>query len=1010
MYTNFYLDKGELIIHIHNPEMDFTDVDFDEFMALVDDAYHAYMENDYDTYEGIAELYHEEFPEAPALPDEIEFEPIEIDNRHFAFTVTNIHLLSEKIINDLLAEYLPGGNRLRFAFLDNNQWKIPRGGNHYTPESLNSFIHGVLSKHYEDQQHTFQLYVGGDAPQDFELAESPEVNCLIKSLLELFPSPDMTRKIRALDNQLKRDKVYKKEKYVNKEIANMIARKLKVRLVFKHQLGDWHDTYSTYKKKCKLLTLFAHDKHVGPYHEPDFQARQVAYTMKDDINKLYFGTHALKRPVVEYTKENNDIIPTITAFISNGVMYKSYRPPAPYDENSTYYNCTTELSFQYRKWATENRLRAPRGEFYDIIKSGTHFLTNRQLKPYDSNKPYPNYDMRKAFPSFSYHPLYKVYSLPKGNYNIFAVDHQEKALELIYSTAGWSSVTDIFFTNETIKDEQWIQNGRRYTNLRLRTIHENKWATFTITDTTVASSQDLKYPFKPLDDIREHKQFNNAFIGRGITGGKDDIIRTPYICRDPLEQEQLEFYCDQNNIDFVSYSYNGMLVVEQHTPNVSKKCLWHLNSYIMDYQQTTFMKAMVVAAAQSTIVAYNTDGFYTTSQVDLGELLGDYPHQFKYTLAPIKADFTTETPTHDKFEIQAPRLSAYWGRLDGVSMTVGPAGCKKSQTFFNEPLVNCIFGTPTHLLKAGHQTRTKRPVDTTHKVYGINSKLGTRYVDLYENIIVDEAGMHSVELMNEILTQHNIQNTNLYAISDIDPILGNQQLETSFGTPMDPDYVSANFTWYQQPIDLNDMRQGDPEDASFILSLRGKTYSQQIALLKKRLDVVDFDTAAELYDETSIGISAINKRCKQFNSRVHSRPEINFIKAKHIRNTRGVPKGSIINLSKQPIVNEIAGKIWFGRDKAEKKDDPTTKCPSDCDYEAAYMATCDAVQGGTYDHKIFIDLHQSDRKNFLYTAVSRCTKLDNVILIDSEITEPAKPKPTNVKITVKATRRVVIKK
>jgi hypothetical protein len=78
-----------------------------------------------------------------------------------------------------------------------------------------------------------------------------------------------------------------------------------------------------------------------------------------------------------------------------------------------------------------------------------------------------------------------------------------------------------------------------------------------------------------------------------------------------------------------------------------------------------------------------------------------------------------------------------------------------------------------------------------------------------------------------------------------------------------------------------------------------------------------------------------------------------------------------------------ARNVWSGRVAA------TDKPPRGFIWENSYFRTADAVQGQSIDNQVIVDLRGVDSHGYIYTAVSRCRRLSNVILYDAPEAPPA---------------------
>lgn len=870
----------------------------------------------------------------------------------FIFKIRNCNEISEHTLQQFIGER----PNYRMAFYHEGQVKLAEDIL-YSPNALNGFIHGVIVKIYELNTVTIVLAKNNGAECDFNLAENPNLNCVLAAILQEVPKKAAV--INKLSNEFKRKNITR----VNKELARIIAKKTRVRLIFKDQLtNDWFNTDPENKNKRQSITLFAHNNHATLYKPPNFTITDVSYCTPENIREIFDNQHGVKRTFVKTDGVNH----TIQAFIHSGCMYKTYRPPST---DPIYYSCINELSFEYKKWVVSKDVKPPQGLFYDVLRLADHHLTTQQFKNYQSTDYFHHHDMVKAFPSFMYSPLYEQYQFPDIDFNLFRVDIDDLS---ILSHTGFVVVEDVVYHNEVIEAIKWIQSGCIYTTMRIHTAITNGWISCRLSYLITCSKRDYQIPLANLH-YAFNKSFNVKFIGRMIVGGHGQETQEYYYTKDENEMAQMLYECDRDGLQSVPDHDNGLLtVIKKQT---SKKALWHIHSYILDYQQCTFMKALT-AIGLDTMVAFNVDGVYTDKIVKLPpDITGDAPGKIisgGKSIGNLSSTWeATEHTTVDLGLFNPPPLSVWLGRTNGA-VVIGPAGCGKSHDFFNTPLVDSVICTPTLLLKHNHRQRTQLPVMTLHKFFGIGVPYHKQ--SRYSNVMVDEFTMITKQIMERIVSTCKEYKMNLYLVGDMTSV-GIMQLSPPqcHGDSLEWEYISR-MNVYEKPVDGNRCRQRDPNQRAIIDSLRGLSYEKQIDILMETFpdNFIGIRQAVEMYDKTAIGISFKHSRCNLFNQMILKK-DPDWLKAKCVSKKGGV-KGQIVTMDNNENNRRL---IWFNRKKSDEK------TPNGCVYELSYMATCDAVQGGSYDGNIFVDLNSASRRdNLLYTSVSRCTDLTKVYYIN----------------------------
>lgn len=841
------------------------------------------------------------------------------------------------------------------------QTVVPENNEAYTPENANNFFYGVLSKFYSIDYVWIQIYPRNAAPQDFELFESPDLNCVLKATIT--QHPELRKKVFNYQEALE-------TKPVNKEILLELQTKFRLRYVIMSQVGTWFDTDPTDKKKFKQVKLYAHDNHASVYQPIAKRATKVVYKAHNELQPLLQQLHAPAKLNYNITinRDNGEPDFDLQSFAANDTVYKTYQVPAPDTNDPEYFNCNNEVSYQYKKFVNQNNLRPLTGIYFDIFRSADHHLTTQQFQQYSKKQQfYHSYDMNKAFPSFKHNPLYNQFKLTTGNVALFKNNNKD-----YLKSSGRSRICNVVYTNEIVKKTAWIQNDCWYGHIRLFYILQNNLATFDITHTVVSSAEDLALPFKPFDKDPDNKKFNNAFIGKPISGGLNNNVTQYYTAKHDYEINQLRYELTQEAdvISAVPSAFAGLLEVVRKAE--TKNQLYQIHSDILDYQQTTFY-ALLTKVPISELVAFCVDGFYTTKAIP-DFVSSTNPHEFKYEKSQIHFDSTYDAPIHKTFELPqdltVPDISIYEQVLSPLSLTNGPPGCGKSyNSCESNPIPGTVILTPTHLLKFNHSQKTKLYVSTLHKFFGF----GVSYHEqkIHENVVVDEITMVPAHLIRQMIAISLKYRFNLRFIGDIDEkgihqrpppkILGDAIKYTEL--------INAGFSVKTEISPIR--RQKTKDDCEFLDRLRTLSHNQIVAELRTRVFFIKSNEVPEYWTDDSTGVSATHERCKYFNKRV--KPESPTAPARYVRNSSKTDPNKI----KGAISIQSQHDIWFDRSKSDDK------TPKNFNYEAAYFNTADAVQGATIKGPIFVDLTKSNLENFLYTAITRCEYLDNVYIIEN---------------------------
>lgn len=852
--------------------------------------------------------------------------------------------------------------------------------NTYSAEKAQAFMRVLLGQYPEEKAYYIKLYKDEAYPQPFELFTAIDSNCVMNVIAEYIASNPtyLKKKGKVIDPQPIFDVINSSlshEHGFTIDHAKQVYSKLELNLVIHHNGGIWYDSSNT--RKHKTITIFAHDKHATVY-KPVIKPANVVYvpeeqyglTIQDHAPTVVYGSVSLQNDHdnLEYKK----VYFNIKAYQQGDTVYKSFRPPAPDDNNKDYYLSTSMVSYAYKKWKTTNNLRAPSDPYYEVIRASEHLLGTQKFSKI-TNKELYLCDINKAYPSFQTHPLYPRFKLPLGYYNMGTLNMP--VLDIV-SLSGWSRISNVKLNHQLLTNIAYLQEGCVYTHVRLYHLLTNNLASFTIDMTIVSQPEHIDMPFN-YETILNHeeKRFNNAFIGNMIASNKEN--KKYYTSEDPQELEQIIYDAkkDENTLYATRISEK---VVEISSKITEKKGLYNIHSYIIDYAQTIMIDGML-SQYDKDIVAFHTDGFFTEKEPTI--VSSRTWGAFKVEKKRINFESKDTAPVHKPYTVPTylPEITPY-----SRTLTIGPPGSGKSRQVFTNGLYSSILTCPTHHLKINHTSNMKtstlpdRRLDTYHKYF----QLGCTYereTIIYENIYIDECSMISKEVLahlHEFATKHRL---NIHMIGDIDED-GIHQLPpvstaTCKATPLEwSDFASYNITR------ASGARRQNAEDCLFLDSLRTLPYYQILELVKNRVKTCSVDDVSALYTEDTLGVVSLHARAKVLNNIVYKRDMTNNVPTIRLRSTMNRKKNGEVCVANGELLTIPRKEVQLSRIFMDRTS-ATQTAPSGTMYELGYFNTCDAVQGMTHRGRLIIDTVGAHRENLLYTALTRATDLDNVYLI-----------------------------
>lgn len=916
---------------------------------------------------------------------------------YITFPVTTEGSIMIKEIEERIPDAYDGKYSFAVSMIDRNTGyipnKAPRG--RLNAKNITDAVFGNLNnrlyKGYDAVQFSIWREVKG-ARQPFELQDSISGNCVIDAIEEFY----RLRYGRMDDKKSKQLKeiVAKhglKHNPVTPPIIDEIARSLRHRFVVYDTAGHvWRDTGG---KAGARIDIFAQRGH-GTLHVPLVPATKPIY---GDPAALTASIHQQKKLFVRLDETSGWPVITFQGVHLGNVIYKSFRPSSVTgnpldDEIPEYFDCMDADQYKFRKWKRDNNLRALSGVYFDIFRNADTHLTTQQFERLDTMH-HHLYDMNRAYPSFKTNPLYPKYKLIAGYVTLY--DARGVDQRTILDKAGVSFVSSIVYHEPLVEKTGWIQAGQWYNNIRLFVLVSEGWATIEITQTCICRQpEDIEFPFE------ESKSYNNAFVGRLISGASSPDTRTEYhLCYGMQDVGQLMYEFERRSDCVSCYTLRGSvddelmysvadMIVDHDQPIGDREPVYvvaemkvedahsqlhQIHGCILAYQQVTFMKAMVFASKHTQIIAYNTDGFHVRNRVPLQ--LSTQPGGFKHEFKPIKYQSSYSPMEARPFQVSwdISRVPVYADELPVVLIT-GPAGCGKSYKRIElTPGVESVVLCPTNGLVANTKLRTSAVVTTYHKYFGIwLKKDGTRGYhkhQMRENIIFDEITIAPGVDLQEIIEKCRSMRVCLDLIGDV-RLVGKTWI-TDQMTPVN-DSVSLNeclkelkFTHHEI---ISNVRRQNAEDAAWIDSLRGdpKIYDRIVDRfgISKWQDICTKDTT---------GIATRHKICTAFGYDMIERFDLEAVRARRVttykKNRQVVePKGA---LSWQPIK-----KVWLHRQRFDQE------TPKGYSYEMAFFRTAHAVQGQSIDGPVVINVAKATDE-FLYVAISRCRRLSDVIIIDA---------------------------
>ena len=480
---------------------------------------------------------------------------------------------------------------------------------------------------------------------------------------------------------------------------------------------------------------------------------------------------------------------------------------------------------------------------------------------------------------------------------------------------------------EAIKKMKCLHNNQAYPSPELE-FYQKLGITFDITMGCWGSSFDFEFPESMYAKTDTGVSYYSKWYGclMKIT----DKDRYNFDCKD-INFAKLNAYNTNTSIRYNYHEDGGVIEYDRKYQYHS----YHIASFISSYARITLLEQVLLFSDINQIVSVVVDGIYYHGEVEVGELFSDKEkkslknniHSSEYV-----ADCGSSRD-YDCGEFRDNNL---------VEVHLGAGGCGKTHNnLVDKGFVNPLFVAPSWRLARNKKTE-----------YGIDSSVFFHTLDqdpdkwrpLYRNysvMIVDEISMLSNEGKEKLMER--FKNHKIIFCGDVGfqlpPIEGSE-----FKTENLP--VFHHTTNYRCKCEKLEKR---------LLLLRkiiekgGDRSSCKNMIKRMGLDIIDSETID--YDVNDLIICATHEKKDKYTEKYK-----HLEKYAVLENTRDYCNGDII------IGN-----------KPEK-----VRC------ELRHSWTIHAVQGETAKNKLFIEVEKMRSIRMLYSAMSRCRTLDQIVFIESK--------------------------
>lgn len=937
-------------------------------------------------------------------------EEIRNDNREPGAIKINAKNASHAYFRDL--NYPPG---TRFSFIVYSKHgdiyvrspMTPRTRTELTSENVAEGYFSLIDKRYNgNNQITYvKAYTPNNIPQDFTLFTGRTLNCVFEAIRAATADTPNAAAIEKRIIKYTTKHNYTSDRAVTKKDASAIMRAIRVRLIIHSQVGIWFDTDPADSRKFKQIHLYASRNHASVWKDIS-TIRACVEVSANELNNIRKELHQPIKLTMKVTRHDNDFDISYTSIHAGDTIYRTYRIPAEYRDKPEYYTCTSALAFEYKRWKLENHIRPLTGVYQLIAKSAAHTLGTQQFSDYRIGETLHNYDQNGAYPNYARSKYYSTYGLVAGCVRLFANTDLSHV-----ANSGISLVLTVTYTNDFARKVAPIQPGNWYWHHELQCYLDENICTYTISHTVTAFGRTVSLPMGSdyaglsADDRRDAKYFNNAFIGKLISGGVDDSFDEHYYVSNkyPGERMQLEYELQSKpGVRSVMFDEVTRTVVANVKSGKSNQ-LWHIHGQITAYQRAHMITTM--SRYGPSIVAYCVDGFYTRGLIGL--IPSTQPFEFKYSQSVIKFNSTYAHKVHSSLytPIYAPDISKYIGRLSSRTNTIGPAGCGKSYiSLFTDPMVGSVIALPQLTQAdscAGKYTLSTNtipvgyipPITTAQKII---SDIGRDIAPEYETIRIDEAHQISQGMVNKILKWCTDNHLNLDLISDTEKTGDNRVVIYQRPAPApcgEPISSLESFEWYLQ---ISSVRRQSCADAAILDGLRGLSPGEMLRRIIPHVDThllgapnVDklYTRISELILAGSPVICSGHARISYLNKYVRDRASAHLEQEyKHLLTVPAVYKGSKKNregMIPGAVYDTLACNVYWDRTSASE--DIKTKVNehgAGYRFEPAYVRTADARQGDTINQKYIIDITHINLPGYLYSALTRCARITDICLVE----------------------------
>jgi hypothetical protein len=825
----------------------------------------------------------------------------------------------------------------------------------------------------------------------FKLRESIDYNCVLQAIkIAQLKRPT---KPGSLTLQDKVDLWVKKtgfnpetDAFTKEHVESMYNQSAKqaIKVVVYCMFGVWYQpkrSIGLQKENKPTIHIYGHNGHATLYKPVSTPQKQVILppgSREDNLLEICQQYHQPIEFLGGYKHIQMGCEFVTKGAVIGDTIYKLYNIPDEKDrENPKFFHCLSDISYLYKKWKLENEYTQLPPTYFEIFKQADVHVCRQRLQPFDTRVPMFDNDMHMAFASYESSPLYPMFKIVTGFCSLFNVVDND--LMEYLSKAGASRVTKILYIHPLLEKIDYVKIGEFRNNIILYGFVTRGYLKIECDLSCIcAKPEDFSIPHK------ENKAFRNMFIGNLIAGASDNgKIYRHYYVPDDMEREQIVHNAamDKSVISASVDLATSWITLEFQTKKEPVQ-LHQIHSCMLAYQQLEFITKMIETEANGEpVVCYNTDGFFTRNRVfpdiENKDLL---PGQFRNKGHEIpKSCYTDEGVKSVKVKVdidfeRVPKFDTYKDILSPKIYIHGEAGCGKSYTFIEkEPLYDSHVAVPTNILKVDLQKKCKYKVTTIHRA--IPQEMSPKALQkrvIFNQLIVDEATMVGKATFKCILEHCNKHKLILIMIGDLDPITKQiYQRGPSMDKPISkfPD----DFIFVKKESHIKRQSQ---EDFDKICALRYMEPEEHISYLMQFCTVVDklpkFD-----HNKPYSGISSRHAYISELN-KMANKNSVNPKKiwAKFVGKSDEWKTKGELKLCK-------ARNVWSGRVAA------TDKPPRGFIWENSYFRTADAVQGQSIDNQVIVDLRGVDSHGYIYTAVSRCRRLSNVILYDAPEAPPA---------------------